>query len=89
LNLSKSSVADPGCLSLLPDPGSKNTSDPGSGSKNLSIFNPKIVSKLSEICTGMFIPDSDLDFLLIPDPGIKKGKAPLPGSATLFKRIEY
>jgi hypothetical protein len=34
----------------------------------------------------MFIPDLDIDFLLIPDPGIKK--APDPESAKLFKRIE-
>jgi hypothetical protein len=34
-----------------PDPGSgvKKIKDPGSPSKNLSIFNPKLVSKLSEI----------------------------------------
>jgi hypothetical protein len=49
----------------------------------------KIISKLSEILSGMFIPDSDpdpdLDFYpsLIPDPGVKK--APDPGSATLLK----
>jgi hypothetical protein len=45
-----SSVADPGSLSLIPDPnfsipdsGSrvKKIPDPGSASKNLSIFNPK------------------------------------------------
>jgi hypothetical protein len=32
----------------------------------------KIVSKLSKISAGMFIPDSDLDFLPIPDLGVKK-----------------
>jgi hypothetical protein len=32
----------------------------------------KFVSRLSEILSGMFIPDSDLDFLPIPDPGVKK-----------------
>jgi hypothetical protein len=40
------SVSDPGCLSQIlgqKDPGS------GSASKNLSIFNPKIVYKLPEI----------------------------------------
>jgi hypothetical protein len=30
----------------------------------------------------MFIPDLDLDFLPIPEPGVKK--APYPGSATLI-----
>ncbi len=53
--------------------------DPGSASENLSISTPKMVSKLSEIRFGMFIPDPD--FLPIPDPGVKK--APDPGSATL------
>jgi hypothetical protein len=54
------SVADPRCLSRIPnpnysipDPGSKakKIPDPGFGfaSKNSNIFNPKIVSKLSEI----------------------------------------
>ncbi len=57
--------------------------DPGSASKNLSIFNPKIVSKLSEIWSGMFIPDPDL----IPDHWVKK--APDPGSATLKKPLQF
>jgi hypothetical protein len=52
------SVADPICLSRItdpyfsiPDPGSrlKKISDLGYASKNLSMFNTKIVSKLSEI----------------------------------------
>jgi hypothetical protein len=37
--------------------------------KELKFSNPKIVSKLSKIWSGMFIPDPDLDFLPIPDPG--------------------
>jgi hypothetical protein len=41
----------------------------------------KIVSKLS----GMFIPDPDLDFLPIPDPGIKEAWD--PGSATLHLSV--
>jgi hypothetical protein len=55
-----------------------------SASKNLSIYNPKIVSKLSEILSGMFIPDPDLVFLPIPDPGLMGQKAPdhESGSAT-------
>jgi hypothetical protein len=44
-------------------------------SKNLSIFNPKIVSKLPEIWSGMFIPDPDLDLLPIPDPGSRGQKS--------------
>ncbi len=65
---STSSVADQGRLSriqIFPIPA------PGSASKNLSILTQKIVSKLSEMCSGLFIPD----------PGVKK--APDPGSATL------
>jgi hypothetical protein len=63
------SVADPGCLSRIPD---TNNSIPDPGSKRLripdldphrrlSIFNQTIISKLSEIRFGMFIPDPDLD----------------------------
>ncbi len=40
---------------------------PGSASKNFSILTQKIVSELSEIWSGLFIPDPD--FLPIPDPG--------------------
>jgi hypothetical protein len=35
----------------------------------------------------MFIPDPDLDFLTIPDPGIKKAMDPGSGSATLLNRM--
>ncbi len=57
--------------------------DPGSASKNLIILTQKIVSKLSEIWSGLLIPDPD--FLLILNDGVKKAvkKAPDPGSATL------
>ncbi len=51
----KISVAEPGCLSRIPDagseffhPGSRVKKIPGSASQNLSIFTQKIVSKLSE-----------------------------------------
>jgi hypothetical protein len=57
-------VADPYAGSgafLTLDPGWK-ISDPG---KNVSIFNPKTVSKLSG--SGMFIPDPDS--FSIPDAG--------------------
>ncbi len=53
----------------------------GSASKNLSIFNPK---KLSEIWSGMFIPD--LYFLPIPNLGSrgqKSTRSPESESATL------
>ncbi len=55
--------------------------------KEFKYFNPKIVSKLSEIWSGMFIPDPDLDFLPIPDPGVKKAPDPGFGFATLQTRI--
>ncbi len=47
-----------------------------SKSKNLSILTQKIVSKLWETWSGMFIPDPDLDFLPIPDLGVKKAPDP-------------
>ncbi len=49
-------------------PGSrvKKIPDAVSASKNLSVFNPKIVSKLSEKWYGKFIPDPVFS---IPDPG--------------------
>jgi hypothetical protein len=59
------SVADPGCLSRS---HIFSITDPGPPSKTLSIFTQKIVSKLSEIWSGLFIPDLDPDFLPIPDP---------------------
>jgi hypothetical protein len=81
---------------FIPDPGSKFFY-PGSGtaSKNLSILTQKIVSKISEILSGMFIPDLDLDLLpipypggskkhRIPDPGVKKAPDPGSGYETLY-----
>ncbi len=67
--------------SRIPDP---NYFHPGlcSTSKNLSILTQKIVFKVSEIWSGLFIPDldpgyTDPDFLpipdTVPDPGAKKG----------------
>jgi hypothetical protein len=43
--------------------------DPAPHPENLSILTQTIVSKLSEIWSKIFIPDPDLDFLPIPDPG--------------------
>ncbi len=69
LNLScLNQCCDPGCLSRIwifpiPDPGSKDSGIPDPARiKELKYFNPKIVSKLSEIWSGMFISDPDLDF---------------------------
>jgi hypothetical protein len=69
------SVADPGCLSRIlsfsiPDPGSKRFPDPHLHQR-IYVFQP-IVSKLSKIWSGMFIPD--LDFWPIPDPGSRDQK---------------
>ncbi len=58
----------------IPDPGS------ASASKILSIFNPTNYF----YALGYMIPDPDLDFLPIPDPGVKKAADPGSGSATLF-----
>jgi hypothetical protein len=54
------SVADPGCSEFFPSriwifP----IPDPGSSTKNLSILTQKIVSKLPEIWSGLFIPHPD------------------------------
>ncbi len=55
---------------FIPDP---TFFHPGSTAKNLSILSPKMV-KLSEIWSGLFIPDPDPDFLPIPDPGSRGQK---------------
>ncbi len=58
-------------------------------------FSQKIVSKLSEIWSGMFIPDLYLDFLPVLDPGSRgqkggSGSATLPiGMMILFQFIAY
>ncbi len=78
INTVVSSVADPGCLSrirIFPIPGSRVKKIPRSGSawKNLSYLTQNIVSKLSEIWYGMFIPDPDLDFFTYPGFLCQKG----------------
>ncbi len=75
------SVADPGCLSRIrffsiPDPHI-SIPDPRSASKNFSILTQKMVSKLEEIWSGLFIPDPDPYFLPIPDPGSGSATATL------------
>jgi hypothetical protein len=69
----------------IPDPGSEffpsRIPDPHQRIKAFSP--PKIVSKLSEICSGLIIPDPDPDFLPIPDPGVQK--APDTGSWTRIR----
>ncbi len=66
----------------IPDLGSKRFRIPDSHQR-ISILTQKIVSKLSEIWSGLFIPDPDPDFLPIPDPGVKNAPDPGYGSANL------
>ncbi len=52
---------------------------PRSASKNLNILTQKIVSKLSEIWSGLFIPDPDPDFFYPSRiPGSKRHRIPDP-----------
>ncbi len=64
-------------LSILNYPGSE-CFHPGSPSKIFSVSSQNIFSKLSEIWSGLFIPDPVPDFLPIPDPGVKKAPVPDP-----------
>ncbi len=63
--------------------------------KEFKYFNPKkIVSKLSEILSGMFIPDPDTEsgswfYSPIPDPGVNKAPDAESGSATLLARVSF
>ncbi len=79
------SVADPEFLSRILDtnlfhPGSKGQKDSRSRIRNRikelsTVFlAQKIVSELSEIWFGIFIPDPDLDILPIPDPEFRGQK---------------
>jgi hypothetical protein len=54
----------------IPDPGSKRfrVPDPNHPKRNLNILNPKAVSKLSEIFSGMFIQDPVFFPSQIPAP---------------------
>jgi hypothetical protein len=75
---------------FVQDPGSEFFFHPGYEffpsririTKNLSILTQKIVSKLSEIWSGLF-PDPDFIPIPIPDPGVKKAPDPGSWSATL------
>jgi hypothetical protein len=92
----KSNVADPGCLSRIPDPtffhpGSQirtvTIPEPGSRIlKEFKYFNPKknkkwfLSPKKYDPGCSSRIPDPDADFLPIQDPGSRGQKAPNPGS---------
>ncbi len=59
--------------------------DPGSASKNWSILAQKMVSKLSEIWSGLFIPDPN--FLPFLDPWVKK--TPLSRALTRPNQLHW
>ncbi len=70
------SVADPGCLSRIPDP---TFFQPGSRIriKEFKYFNPKkwfLSSRKYDPGCSSRIPDPDADFLPIPDPGSRGQK---------------
>jgi hypothetical protein len=82
--LDGASVADPGCLSRIPDPtffhpGSRirtvSIPDPGTASKNLSILTPKkpkkwvLSSRKYDPGCSSRIPDPDAGVKKAPDPG--------------------
>jgi hypothetical protein len=92
IRIPKTSVADPGCLSRIPDPtffhlGSRILV------KELKYLTPKKAkkwfrsSKKYDPGCSSRIPDPDADFLpsRIPDPGVKKSPNPGSGSAILPK----
>ena len=97
IRIHKTIVADPGCLSRIPDPtffhpGSRirtvSITDPGSASKNLSILTPKKWFLTLENMIRIVHPGSRIQMLTfypswIPDPGVKKAPDPGSGSATL------
>jgi hypothetical protein len=70
------SVVDPGCLSRIRRSRVIKIPVSGSASKNLNNFEHKLFLSSRKYDPGMFFLDPDLDFLPIPDPGVKK--APIP-----------
>ena len=88
------SVADPECLSRIPDPtffhpGSRirtvSIPDPGSSSKKQKNGFQALKNKIRVVHPRSRVPDPDADFFpsSIPDPGVKKVPNPESGSATL------
>ncbi len=90
-------VTDSGSKFSHPGSRVKKISDPlsESASKNFRYFLPKkIVSKLSEVWSGMFIPDLGSRILIfyssrITDRGVKKAPDIGSGSATLAFRFTF
>jgi hypothetical protein len=70
---------------FIPDPNLFHA-----GSRTKKICEPRIrilIKELPELQSVVFIPDPDLDFLPIPDPGFRVQKAPGSGSAILQKNF--
>jgi hypothetical protein len=65
-------------LFSIPDPGSEFF-EPGSASNNLIILTQILVSKLSEIRSGLFIPD--------PDPAFYPSRITLGEKVTVSRRV--
>ncbi len=63
------------------NPGSGDKKIPGSRTKEFKYINLKKCFPALEIWSRMFVPDPDLDFWTIPDPGVKE--EPDSRSATL------
>jgi hypothetical protein len=94
-NIKTNSVADPGCLSRIPEP-TFSIPDPGSEFfpsriliKEVKYFNPKKCFLSSRkydpgSSSQIRIPDPDTYFLPIPDTVVKKAPDPGSGSATLI-----
>ena len=57
-----------GFRDVYPGSRAKKIRGSASASNNLSILTLKIVSKITVIWSGMFIPDPDVDFLPVPEP---------------------
>jgi hypothetical protein len=72
-------------LDFFTHPGSGGQKGTGSGSATLGVCLHRMMRKylLLAVEEGMPGPGPDLDFLPIPDPGVKKAPDPEFGSATL------
>ncbi len=74
----------PSRIRIFPIPD-QNFIHPGSRILIKELLTQKIVSKLTEIWSGLFILDPD--FLPIPDPEVKKAPDPGSGPATLYRSV--
>jgi len=86
-------VADPGCLSRIPDPDfyPSRIPDPGSQIPDQKTVPKERVKKNFQYAlkymglgSGIRDPGSGKNLFRIPDPGVKKAPDPGAGYATLF-----